>query len=83
MTNWTKVSGRYAAFVAGLALAGCVGTELEVPAHHPGHPHARAAKLTPSTAFGPEFELRAEPSVQQDSAPNEHTGHDHPTGAKR
>jgi hypothetical protein len=34
----------------------CVGTELTVPSHHPGHPSARSGKLPVMTGLASDFE---------------------------
>jgi hypothetical protein len=45
---------RWWSVVTLAALAtGCVGSELEVPANHPGHPGARTGKVPKTTALGP------------------------------
>jgi hypothetical protein len=35
------------------ATAACVGSELDVPANHPGHPAARTGKMPKTTTLAP------------------------------
>ena len=61
--------------------AGCVNSELEVPANHPGHPQARSGKIQSATALSSAYALRAVGSEQPDAntpaANDEHSDHQH------
>jgi hypothetical protein len=64
---------RWWSVVTLAALAtGCVGSELEVPANHPGHPGARTGKVPKTTGLGP---LPANEPVGVHAAP--HSGAKH------
>jgi hypothetical protein len=45
---------------AMLPAAGCVSTQLEAPANHPGHPSAHTGKLTLSSALHPVHDIQEE-----------------------
>jgi hypothetical protein len=62
---------------AALFFTACVGTDLEVPANHPGSPEANTGKIASSTALGKEFDLQVEDRESPDSA---HAGHEHQSG---
>jgi hypothetical protein len=57
-----------------LVLVACVGSELEVPANHPGNPSANTGKVASSTALGKAFDLHVEDAETPASS---HAGHDH------
>jgi hypothetical protein len=57
-----------------LVLVACVGSELEVPANHPGNPEANNGTIASSTALGKAFDLHVEDTEPSDSS---HAGHDH------
>jgi membrane fusion protein, copper/silver efflux system len=71
MGEWFKLRWLGVALVGVHSLAGCVGSELEAPASHPGHPQARHGKVMMSTALGPELDVR----VEQDEGADSHAGH--------
>lgn len=71
-----KVSSKFGWLGIAFVMAGCVGTELEAPANHPGHPAARSGRMLVSTALGPELDVHAEHNERTDSG---HAGHvEHP-----
>ena len=60
------------AWIVVLPAGGCVGSELEPPANHPGHAAARSGTLMLSRALRPEHD------VQEDTTDHErppHAGH--------
>jgi hypothetical protein len=59
-----------------LVLVACVGSELEVPANHPGNPAANSGTIASSQALGKAFDLHVENTEPRVSS---HTGHDHHT----
>ena len=65
-----------AILLAGLA-SSCVGTELEVPSNHPGHPQARSGELRRSTPLAPV------PAPEREDQGDDHAGHQHGAEAPR
>ncbi len=61
---------------------GCVSSELEVPANHPGHPDARPGRVQSSTALTSANELPPIADESETDAPgrhDQHSGHEHGT----
>jgi hypothetical protein len=80
MRTRTKSQFLVVLWMAVLPAAGCVSSELEAPANHPGHPAAHPAKLTLSRALHPDH------GVQEEAADDEgppHAGHETDTAVSK
>ena len=65
---------RTALGTAALLLTACVGSELEIPANHPGHASANTGKIYFSSALRKELDLSVDDSAPPTSG---HAGHEH------
>jgi hypothetical protein len=69
-TSWWSVVV-FAAFTTA-----CVGSELDVPANHPGHAAARTGKMPKTTTLGP-LPAAAPAAAPAKAQPNPHSGAKH------
>jgi len=66
-------TSRWLLLVLAATAPACVGSDLEVPENHPGHPAARAGKPMHAAALGADSDLAADEAAPADSA---HSGHE-------